>query len=263
MKAIESMYRLEVTNKVMIVTGGYGHLGKAIVLGLVAHGAKVYVMGRDPEKFQKNMSLLSDKATFVSGDISDSESIRTAFNSVWKQEGRIDVLVNNAAYSRGQLPEELSDQDWSIGVDGVLGSVFRCIRTIIPYMKEQKHGKIINVSSMYGMVAPDFAIYDDATEFLNPPHYGAAKAGVLQLTRYFASYLGKYGIQVNSVTPGAFPSETVQQDRKFIDKLEKKTLLGRIGKPKDLAGAFVFLASDAANYITGQNIVVDGGWTVR
>jgi NAD(P)-dependent dehydrogenase (short-subunit alcohol dehydrogenase family) len=261
---METIYSVDVKGKVIVVTGGYGHLGKAIVMGLVKHGAKnVYVLGLDSRKFQSIADFQSDKTKFVVGDISDTYSIERAIENVWKQEGRIDVLVNNAVYSKGQFPDDLSDQDWSIGVDGVLGSVFRCIRVIIPYMKKQRHGKIINISSMYGLVAPDFSIYDDSPIFLNPPHYGAAKAGVLQLTRYFASYLGKFDILVNSVTPGPFPSDFVQQDRKFIDKLEKKTLLGRIGKPEDLAGVFVFLASDAANYITGQNFVVDGGWTVR
>ncbi|HKB44766.1 MAG TPA: SDR family oxidoreductase, partial [Chitinophagaceae bacterium] len=98
---------------------------------------------------------------------------------------------------------------------------------------------------------------------LNPPHYGAAKAGILQLTKYYASYLGSSGITVNCVTPGPFPSLEVQKNHKFIEKLSARTLLGRIGKPEDLAGAFVFLSSDAANFITGQNLVVDGGWTVK
>ena len=124
-------------------------------------------------------------------------------------------------------------------------------------------GKIINVSSMYGVVAPQFEIYDDFPAYLNPPHYGAAKAGVIQLTKYYASYLGKYNVQVNTVTPGPFPSDKVQESQEFVESLEHKTCLNRIGKPEDLAGSFVFLASDASNFITGQNIIVDGGWTSK
>ena len=108
-----------------------------------------------------------------------------------------------------------------------------------------------------------FEIYDDFPEYLNPPHYGAGKAAVLQLTRYYASYLGKYGVCVNCVTPGPFPSNSVQESPKFIEKLAGATCLNRIGKPEDLAGAFVFLASNASNYVSGQNIIVDGGWTER
>jgi NAD(P)-dependent dehydrogenase (short-subunit alcohol dehydrogenase family) len=116
---------------------------------------------------------------------------------------------------------------------------------------------------MYGVVAPDFGVYEDSPEYLNPPHYGAAKAGIIQLTKYYASYLGDLNILVNSVTPGPFPSETVQRNKTFIAALEKNTLLNRIGKPEDLAGIFTFLSSDASSFITGQNFIVDGGWTTR
>ena len=124
-------------------------------------------------------------------------------------------------------------------------------------------GSIINVSSMYGMVAPQFEIYENFPQFLNPPHYGAAKAAIIQMTKYFASYLGKDGILVNSVTPGPFPSEQISENSRFINDLESKTCLGRVGKPEDVAGVFVFLSSAAAGFITGQNFVVDGGWTIK
>jgi gluconate 5-dehydrogenase len=115
---------------------------------------------------------------------------------------------------------------------------------------------------MYGMVAPDFTVYDDFPDFLNPPHYGAAKAGIIQMTKYFASYLAPYGILVNAVSPGAFPSADVQKHTGFIAALGKKNPLKRIGQPDELKGVFVFLASNASTYVTGQNIAVDGGWTV-
>jgi gluconate 5-dehydrogenase len=114
---------------------------------------------------------------------------------------------------------------------------------------------------MYGMVAPDFTVYEDFPNFLNPPHYGAAKAGVIQMTKYFASYLAQYGILVNAVSPGAFPSKGVQEHTGFIAALNKKNPLKRIGQPDELKGVFVFLASNASTYVTGQNIAVDGGWT--
>src|SRR5688572_16940078 len=258
---MSSVYKIELTGKTIVITGGYGHLGQAIVESLLAHGGNVYVLGRDKGKFSKSFD--DRKVNFVNCDVSETESIEKAMKEVVEKAGTIDVLINNAFYSQGQSPSEMSDQDWAMGIDGTLGNVFRCVRAIIPHMNKQKSGKVINVSSMYGMVAPDFSIYDESPDFLNPPHYGAAKAGVLQLTRYYASYLGKSGITVNSVTPGPFPSDAVQEDKVFIDKLSSKTLLGRIGKPEDLAGIFVFLSSDSANYITGQNFVVDGGWTTR
>ena len=114
---------------------------------------------------------------------------------------------------------------------------------------------------MYGMVAPQFEVYEKHPQFLNPPHYGAAKAGVLQLGKYYASYLGTMNINVNTITPGPFPSDEVKENKSFVSALEQKTSLKRVGLPEDLAGAFVFLSSEASNYITGQNIIVDGGWT--
>jgi len=258
----KEVYQLRVDNKIIIVTGGYGHLGKAIVESLIHHGAFVIVAGKNIEKYNNEFST-HEKVFFIELDISSTTSISNAYTKIIEQYGKIDVLINNAMYLKGQSPEEMTDEDWSYGVDGVLNSVFRCIRELIPHFKKQRYGKIINVSSMYGIVSPDFEIYNESSGFLNPPHYGAAKAGVLQLTRYYASYLGKYNIQVNSVTPGPFPSDIVQKDINFINRLKSKTLLQRIGQPSDLAGAFVFLSSEAANFITGQNIIVDGGWTVK
>lgn len=250
------------SGKVALVTGGYGHLGTAISEALAGAGATVYVLGRSEDKFRQafeNSGL--GNLRFLKGDISDTESIRAAFKRVRDEQGRMDVLVNNAFYSKGQQPEQLSDEEWAYGIDGNLNSVYRCIREALPYLKTNG-GRIINVSSMYGMVSPDFGIYDESPAFLNPPHYGAAKAGVLQLTRYFACYLGRHGITVNAVTPGPFPSEQVQRDEAFVEQLKRKNPLGRIGKPEDLKGAFVYLASDASSFMTGQNMVLDGGWTV-
>lgn len=252
----------DLTGKVILVTGGYGHLGKAIVKALAFHSANVYVLGRNEGKFNELFSK-ENNTIFRYLDVSSSKSISEAFDEVSKVEKRIDVLINNAFYSKGQSPEKMSDEDFNYGLEGALASIFKCTREIIPYFKSQKRGKLINVSSMYGMVAPDFSVYDESPSFLNPPHYGAAKAGVIQMTKYYASYLGKYGIQVNAITPGAFPSEAIQKDTGFIERLSEKTLLGRIGQPEDLGGAFVFLSSEAADYITGQNLVVDGGWTTR
>lgn len=253
-------------DKVIIVTGGYGHLGKAITESLLFHGALVYVMARSKAKFDEAFLMTSTDTkslNFVAGDIASSESVSHVFKTIFEKEGKIDVLINNAFYSKGQSPETMTDEEWNFCLDGTLSSVFRNIRDIIPYFKKANKGKIINVSSMYGVVAPQFEVYDDFPQFLNPPHYGAAKAGVIQLTKYYASYLGKLNVQVNTVTPGPFPSEAVQKSAGFVKALEDKTSLNRVGKPEDLAGAFVFLASEASNFITGQNIIVDGGWTSK
>lgn len=256
----------DLKNKVVLLTGGYGHLGKAIAEGLLYHHATLYVLGRNEAKFSdafKDMEVDKSKLHFVACDISLSENLNVAFQYVFDKEGQIDVVINNAFYSKGQSPETMTNDEWNYCLDGTLSSVFRSIKAIIPFYKKAQKGKIINVSSMYGMVAPEFDIYDDFPQFLNPPHYGAAKAGVIQLTKYYASYLGQYGVQVNTVTPGPFPSDAVQQSTGFVNALASKTCLNRIGKPEDLAGSFVFLASNTSNFITGQNIVIDGGWTIK
>lgn len=255
----------DLNRKIILITGGYGHLGKAITESLLYHGGIVFVLARSKDKFEtafQNQKEYGKSLFFTECDISDTESIQKAFKDVNKRAGGIDVLINNAVYLSGQDPLTMSDEEWQTGIDGTLSSVFRCIREGIPYLRESSAPRIINVSSMYGMVSPDFDVYEDHPQFLNPPHYGAAKAGVIQLSKYYAGYLGNDGITVNSVTPGPFPPDSIQKESSFIQNLANKTMLKRIGKPEELAGAFVFLASNASTYITGQNIVVDGGWTV-
>lgn len=258
------VYTFDLSGKVILLTGGYGYLGRAIAESLVYHGGTVYVLGRTKDKFNnafESHAELGNKLLFQHCDVSKTSSIRQAYKAVLSEENQIDVLINNAFYLDGQNPLTMTDEQWNTGIDGTLSSVFRCTREVIPHLEKSKAPRIINVASMYGVVAPDFNVYEDFQDMLNPPHYGAAKAGVVQISKYYASYLGKKGITVNSVTPGAYPPEPVQKKKKFIELLEEKTLLKRIGKPEDLAGTFVFLVSDAAGYVTGQNIIVDGGWT--
>ena len=260
-------YTFDLNNKVVLITGGYGYLGKAITESLLFHGASVYVLGRDESKFLEtfSISLLNypSKLFFQYCDVSVPESISDAFNTIFNRTNKINILINNAFYTQGQSAHKINDIDWVAGIEGTLGTVFKCIREIIPYYLKCNSGKIINVSSMYGVISPDFDIYSKFPEFMNPPNYGAAKAAIIQLTKYYATYLGKFGITVNTVTPGPFPSEEVQNKSEFIAELSKRTCLNRIGLPEDVAGAFIFLASDASNFITGQNIIVDGGWTVK
>jgi gluconate 5-dehydrogenase len=250
-------------NKNIVITGGYGYLGTAITTSLAENGAKVYVFARDRIKFEKTYprSRFSDSIIFVPCDIAQTESLTNGFSHVYHLTNGIDCIINNAFFLRGNDLDLISRDDFNFTIDGTLTSVYDSIRLSIPFLST--NACIINVSSMYGLVAPDFEAYKDFPEFINPPHYGASKAGVIQLTKYYASLLGRKGIRVNAVSPGPFPNPLVQIKKEFIRELEKRTLLNKIGSPDELAGIFVFLCSDAARYITGQNFCVDGGWTVR
>ena len=255
-----SIFNLE--NKTAIVTGGYGHLGAAMCRALASFGANVIVAGRSLEKFNSAFSEEQKKRIkFVEIDITNDASIKNCFENIFKTYGSIDILINNAFTLKSAKPEKTSREEWNYSMDGLITGLHCCIREVLPFM-ENKNGKIINISSMYGMVSPDFEIYNEFPEFFNSAQYGAAKAAIIQLTKYYANYLAQRGIRVNCVSPGTFPSETVQEKKGFISKLENKVPLKRIGKPEDLSGTIVLLASDASSYITGQNISVDGGWTI-
>ncbi len=254
-----SIFNLD--GKTILVTGGYGYLGSAMSKGLAETGAQVCVLGRSREKFDVAFHNDSSKIGFFECDISDSDSIQTAIESAVARHGSLDVLINNAVYLRGKEPLDISDDDWAFGIDGVLNSTYRCIRSAAPFFQSQGHGNIINIGSMYGMVAPDFAVYDSAPAYLNKPHYGAAKAAVIQMTRYFARFLGRSNIRVNCISPGPFPNPDGNPDETFIQELGKRTCLGRVGRPQELVGAAVYLSSSASSYVSGQNIAVDGGWT--
>ncbi|MBF9220828.1 SDR family oxidoreductase [Hymenobacter sp. BT662] len=249
----------------ILVTGGYGHLGRAVVLGLLAHGARVVVLARHESSFAEQFAaeIPAGHLHFQSCDVAATPSVQAALRAVRERHGLPHVLINNAVYSAGQQPDALTDEQFALGLDGSAGSAYRCLREVLPYLRENGGGKIINVASMYGVVAPDFAAYEEYPRFLNPPHYGAAKAAVIQLTKYFASYLGPENIQVNCVSPGPFPSEGVQAESGFVAELRQRNPLGRIGQPADLAGAFVYLSAAASDFVTGHNLVVDGGWTIR
>lgn len=248
--------------KTAVVTGGCGHLGQAMVAALADAGAAVWVAGTSHEKFLRVFGQESD-LRFVKIDIMDSTSIREAFTEVAREAGQIDVLINNAAQYAGigKKSEDLSDDDWVRCIEGIAGSTYKCIREVLPFM--QAGGSIVNIASMYGIVSPYLAVYEPPCEAsLIPVNYSAGKASVIQMTRYFGTYLIDRKIRVNSISPGPFPSPKVQENKVFADRLREKNPSHRLGDPEDLKGAVLFLASDASKYVVGQNIQVDGGWTI-
>lgn len=251
------------SGKVAIVTGGAGHLGRALSEALYEAGARVYVFGRSEEKFI-SCGFDNERVAFIQCNILSSESIKKCYEQVYCQSKQIDILVNCAATlsGAGRLPEDIDDDMWNYTAEGVLASSFKCVREVIPYMRHQG-GKIINISSMYGVVSPDLSMYNgECKRYLNSVHYGAMKAGVIQMTKYMAAYLIEDGINVNCITPGTFPKPAVQDCEEFVSRLQQKNPAHRLGRPEDMKGALLLLASSASDYIVGQNIIIDGGWTI-
>jgi len=253
-------------NKTALITGGAGYLGSEISDTLAELGANIIIASRNKENITRKCKELEEKynnriiAYPIEVNLVDKESISQCFQLVYEKFGEIDILVNNAWSGNKNSFESITDEDWEYDIEMSLTSVYRCVKAALPSLKNRK-GVILNIASMYGHIAPDYRIYDD-TNYTNPPSYGAAKAGVIQFTKYLASFLAPYGIRVNALSPGPFPHEATQQDKEFMNKLAIKNPLNRIGQPHEIKGAVALLCSDASSYITGQNICADGGWAI-
>ncbi len=267
-KSITVEKLFDLSDRVALVTGGAGWLGSALSEALIEQGAHVVVASRNLEACSKFVSTMKEKHPELKKinahqlDITSDESVQSCFSWIKENCGRLDILVNNAFSGNQMRLEATSSEQWDALFSSTLTGYFRCTKEAINLMETQKKGSIISLSSMYGMVSPDPAAYD-GTEFISSPAYGAAKAGVIQLTKYVACFYGKFGIRANTISPGPFPQDSVLDAKEFADKLSSKTAFGRLGKPDELKGAVAFLASDASSYVTGHNLVVDGGWTAR
>lgn len=260
MKKLHELQCLD--GKTIFITGGAGYLGSAMCETLAELGANIVIGSRNGDKcisFAKQLNTqYGIKSIGLQVDILSITSIQEALLIIVEKFGGLDVLINNAWSGKKNSFESITYEDWKYDIDICLNSVFYTIKEAFPYLKETA-GKIVNITSMYGHIAPDYRMYD-GKDFVNPPSYGAAKAGVIQLTKYLASFLSPYGIRVNALSPGPFPFPETQKNTAFIEKLSSKNMLNRIGQPDDLKGVIALLCSDASSYITGQNICVDGGW---
>ena len=258
-------------NKTAVVTGALGLIGKEHCKALSEAGANVVVADIDGLKCSEFAKTLSTESIGLSLDVTKKDSIQNLRNNVLKRFGHIDVLVNNAAINdKFEDPKAETEQSkfenyplelWQRSIDVNLTGVFLCSQIIGTEMAKQKSGSIINIASTYGITAPDQSLYinkDGTQSFYKPPAYSATKGAVIMFTKYLAAYWGKDGVRVNTLTPGGVE---YNQDEFFIGKYSSKTPLGRMAKPSDYKGALIFLASDASSYMTGANLIVDGGWT--
>lgn len=250
-----------------LIIGGAGLLGGELTHAFAEHGARVIIASRDLEKctaFAKQVSekFPSAEVCAFGVDITDPPSINRLMDDVGAiTGGGLDVLVNSAWSGRKNTFESITDADWDFDIEIGLNGPFRCIKAAFPLLK-QRRGNILSIASIYGHVAPDYRLYESES-LANPPSYGAAKAGVIQLTKYLASFLAPHGIRANCISPGPFPYEQTQKDNpEFIDRLAAKTPLNRIGMPHELKGVALLLCSEAGSYLNGQNLCIDGGWAV-
>jgi NAD(P)-dependent dehydrogenase (short-subunit alcohol dehydrogenase family) len=263
----QSVFELmSLKGRTAIVSGGAGYLGIEICRTLAELGANVVIASRSGDKCVQAAEQLTGerrgegRVVGKALDVLDMASAKECIESTVSEFGGLDILVNNAWSGNKNSWESIDEKDWTYDINMSLNSVFRMVKTAFPGLVARR-GLIMNVTSMYGYVAPDYRIYD-GKEFANPPSYGAAKAGVLQFTRYLSSFLAPHGIRANCLSPGAFPHPPTQQHKGFMEKLGSKNPLNRIGQPHELKGAVALLCSDAGSYMTGQNICVDGGWAV-
>ncbi len=239
-------------DKIIIVTGGSGLIGKELVADINRKGGTAINADIGAETNLQNGT--------IEMDITNDHSVETGINQIVARFGRIDGLVNNA-YPRtkdwGNKFEDIVPESWRSNVDMQLNSYFVCCQKVLRFMAIQNSGSIVNIASIYGVVGNDFTLYEEYGG-TSPAAYSAIKGGLVNLTRYLASYYGRKGVRLNCVSPGGIFD---RQHPSFISRYEAKVPMGRLGNPDDIAPAVSFLLSNEAKYITGQNLIVDGGWT--
>lgn len=253
----------DLSDKVAIVTGAAGWLGAAMSRALAEAGATVVVTSRDGKTAAEfAASLPGQNHLGLAFDQGDTDSIPDFISSIIAQRGQVDVLVNNAYGGTAPDIATATAADFDNAYHTGVTAYFLLARAVADHLRSrQAAGSIINIASMYGVVGS----YPDAYVDLpvnSPPNYHGLKGGVVHLTRHLAVYWAKDRIRVNSIAPGAFPTDKTQSAHpEFIERLNAKVPMGRMGRPEELKGIVLLLASDAGSYLTGQNILVDGGWT--
>ena len=253
------MMRLK--DKVALITGGAAGIGKATAQRFTEEGARVVICDVNAEAGQATVQELGSNAAFSTVNVTDRQAVQEWVDDVVARYGRVDVLVNNAGILRdnqlvrvkdGELVKQMLEAEFDLVIAVNLKGVFNCAQAVAPHMIRQGGGVILSASSVVGL---------DGN--FGQTNYVATKAGVIGMTKVWARELGRYGIRVNAVAPGFTATEIlVSMPEKVLDGMRARTPLGRLGEPRDIANAYLFLASDEASFITGAVLRVDGGIVV-
>lgn len=243
---------MRLKNKVAIITGGANGIGKATAIRFIQEGAQVAIWDINEAAGRPlAMEWASNGATckFYKVDTSNAEAVQLAAQTVFEDFGQIDILVNNAGITRDASMKKMSDAQWQQVIDVNLTGVFNCTKSVSPFMLDRGYGRILNAASVV-------ALYGN----FGQTNYVAAKAGVIGMTKVWAREFGRKGVTVNAVAPGFILTEMVGTiPAEYLDDLQKRTPVGRMGQVEDIANAYLFLASDEASFITGITLSVDGG----
>ena len=244
---------MKLEGKKVLVTGASRGIGRAIALAMAAEGADVVVNYAGSEAAAKavaaEIEAMGRKALVIQADISSNEAVTAMVDQVVKEMGRVDVLVNNAGITRDGLLMRMKEEDWDAVLTTNLKGVYNCTKAVIKYMMKQKAGHIVSISSVVGLAGS-----------AGQANYAAAKAGVIGFTKAVAKEVATRGITVNAVAPGFIQTDmTAVLSEKVVEGMLQNIPQRKLGEPSDIAKAVIFLASDDANYITGQTLNVDGG----
>ncbi|MDX9990426.1 MAG: beta-ketoacyl-ACP reductase [Anaerolineales bacterium] len=249
---------MRLKDKVTLVTGGAAGIGKATALRFAEEGAKVVICDVNEEAGQALLAELGPESRFYKVNVADRQEVQAWVDDVVAHYGRVDVLINNAGILRdgmfvrvkdGQLVKQMEEAAWDAVINVNLKGVFNCTQAVTPYMIKQGGGVIVNASSVVGLYGN-----------FGQTNYVATKAGVIGMTKVWARELGRHNIRVNAVAPGFVMTEMVQQmPENILNDMKSHTPLGRLGDPRDIANAYLWLASDEAAYVHGATISVDGG----